>query len=284
MAGRRKKIGLDYWPMDVNFFTDIKVRKLIKYQSGKAVTVYAYLLCTIYENGYYMKWDNELPFIISEATGYDEAYIQEVIKCCMNIDLFDKKIFDRDSVLTSKGIQERYQSISKLCNRKAIVSEFNIISSEEIAIASETMQQSKVKESKVKEIEEKELKIPPPPLNDSELDLSLVIPVFDCAKIYFEHANYQQAIELLLMNYNVEAKTVNELKHLAMKFIEHCKLDGKGKRTVKDFGTHFRYWLLDPKRKQAEQSNNEQATETPAQKRQRLLQQQQALNAANARG
>lgn len=50
--GRNVKKGLDYFPFDVDFFQDIKIRKLIKYQRGKAVTVYALLLCLIYKNGY----------------------------------------------------------------------------------------------------------------------------------------------------------------------------------------------------------------------------------------
>ena len=76
--GRNKKNGLDYFPFDIDLFQDIRIRKLIKYQSGKAVTVYALLLCIIYKDGYYMKWDKELPFIISEQTGFEEAYILEV--------------------------------------------------------------------------------------------------------------------------------------------------------------------------------------------------------------
>ena len=48
---RPNKEGLDYFPFDTNLFQDIRIRKLIKYQSGKAVTVYALLLCIIYKDG-----------------------------------------------------------------------------------------------------------------------------------------------------------------------------------------------------------------------------------------
>ena len=104
--GRNVKKGLDYFPFDVDFFQDIKIRKLIKYQRGKAVTVYALLLCLIYKNGYYMLWDEELPFILSEQTGFEEAYIQEVVKCCLALGLFSKELFDKEKVLTSIGIHE----------------------------------------------------------------------------------------------------------------------------------------------------------------------------------
>ena len=112
--GRNKKIGLDYFPFDIDFFQDLRIRKLIKYQGGKAVTVYALLLCNIYKQGYYMRWDEELPFFVSEQTGFEEAYIREVIKCCLVIGLFSKELYDSEKILTSKGIQERYQKICDL--------------------------------------------------------------------------------------------------------------------------------------------------------------------------
>ena len=110
---RPRKNGLDYFPFDIDFFSDIKIRKLIRSQGGKAVTVYVLLLCLIYESGYYLRWDKELPFIIWEQTGYDEAYIQEVINSCLTIGLFNSKIFKEYNVLTSKSIQLRFFSVSK---------------------------------------------------------------------------------------------------------------------------------------------------------------------------
>lgn len=124
---RTIKRGLDYFPFDVDFFQDIRIRKLIKYQGGKAVTVYALLLCTIYRNGYYAEWDKELPFIISEQSGYTEAYIQEVIDCCLNIGLLSKELFESDKILTSKGIQERYRRICSSSRRNSVIAEYNLI-------------------------------------------------------------------------------------------------------------------------------------------------------------
>lgn len=46
---RIAKSGLEYFPFDIDFFQDIRIRKLIKRQGGKAVTVYALLLCLIYK-------------------------------------------------------------------------------------------------------------------------------------------------------------------------------------------------------------------------------------------
>lgn len=147
--GRNKKNGLDYFPFDIDLFQDIRIRKLIKYQSGKAVTVYALLLCIIYKDGYYMRWDKELPFIISEQTGFEEAYILEVINSCLKLGLFSNELYESDGILTSKGIQERYKKICNLCRRNCEISEFSAISSEEKPINSAKSTQRKEKKSKV---------------------------------------------------------------------------------------------------------------------------------------
>ena len=137
--GRKKELGLEYFPFDVDTFSDIKIRKLIKYQGGKAVVVYTLLLCFIYKNGYYLRWDKELPFIISESTGFEEAYIQEVIKACILLGLFSKDLFDTEGVITSRGIQIRFQEITNLRRRSAGIVDFNLITSEEKPISSEEM-------------------------------------------------------------------------------------------------------------------------------------------------
>lgn len=49
-----------------------------------------------------MRWDEELPFFVSEQTGFEEAYIREVIKCCLVIGLFSKEFYDSEKILTSK--------------------------------------------------------------------------------------------------------------------------------------------------------------------------------------
>ena len=161
--------GLDYFPFDGDFFRDIKIRKLIKYQGGKAALVYVDLLCRIYGGrGYYIVWDSELPFIISDdlGSGYDEGYVFEVIKTCVSVGLFHEASYNNDGVLTSKAIQMRYRKACETSKRKATISLFNLLEPEldigETSVSSvetrviteetrqkgEEMQQSKVKESK----------------------------------------------------------------------------------------------------------------------------------------
>ncbi|MBE6300159.1 MAG: DUF4373 domain-containing protein [Bacteroidales bacterium] len=143
---RTSKRGLDYFPMDIDIFSDLKIRKLIKYQGGKAISIYALLLCNIYKNGYYIEWDEELPFICSELTGFDEAYVLEVIKVCLSLGLFSKELFDAERVLTSKGIQERYKRICIQCRRVCNITDYSLLSESQVSRGSspkiETAKQS----------------------------------------------------------------------------------------------------------------------------------------------
>lgn len=112
------KKGLDYFPLDISFYRDYKIRKLIRRKSGQALTVYIVLLCKIYENGYYLPWDDEKSFILFEDTDIEEDIVIDIINYCVEVDLFDKQLFEQDHILTSRGVQERYLSACSMTKRK----------------------------------------------------------------------------------------------------------------------------------------------------------------------
>lgn len=239
--GRKVKNGLSYFPMDVDFFNDIKIRKLIKYQSGKAITVYALLLCNIYKDGYYMEWDKELPFVISEATGYDEAYIQEVIRCCINIDLFSKELFDSCGVLTSVGIQSRYEDICRLSKKRAVISEFNLIVTEvmpiiteTIGITSEESAQSKEKKSKVNE---SKVILPTNPIFERIKERS-DLPLSECRELFLADENH-----LNIISCNLFLKDIQETKDLVNEFFKSIELRGERTKSINDAKQHFINWF-----------------------------------------
>lgn len=112
------KKGLDYFSLDVNFYNDIKIRKIVRRKGGEALSVYTVLLCNIYEKGYYLEWSDDVPFLISEATGFEEDKVKSFILYCIEIGLFDKEMFDAHHVITSLSIQKRYSAICALTKRK----------------------------------------------------------------------------------------------------------------------------------------------------------------------
>lgn len=237
---RTIKRGLDYFPFDVDFFQDIRIRKLIKYQGGKAVTVYALLLCTIYKNGYYAKWDKELPFIISEQSGYTEAYIQEVIDCCMNIGLLSKQLFESDKVLTSKGIQERYRAICCSSRRNCLIDEYNLIDNTATVLPLQEKQTNihqqpdtpKQRQSKATPPRHVETPVPPPPAPTTAQKYSLSIN--DEIAEMKKSAQWKESVRIRyqLSNEQVDA-------YLADFALKCDKLH----TSMQDARSHFCYWL-----------------------------------------
>lgn len=179
---RPVKTGLQRFSITTQFYHDIKIRKLIRYQTGSSVSVYICILCLVYDNGYSIQWDEEMPFIISEAAGFEEEFVSKVVSYCTEIGLFDQDMLNKHGVLTSRGIQERYVSICKNLKRSSEINpELNLVNSEETEVSGEetgvipeetpinpekSTQYSKVKNSKVKNSNIKGTGFIPPTIED----------------------------------------------------------------------------------------------------------------------
>ena len=57
---RPKKTGLDYFPFDVQFFSNKKIKILKARYGTDGVVLFLFLLCEIYKNGYYLIWDDDI--------------------------------------------------------------------------------------------------------------------------------------------------------------------------------------------------------------------------------
>jgi DNA replication protein DnaD len=164
-VARPTKKGLDYFPLDVDFLSDLKVRRIIKACGKEAVHILVALLANIYrDEGYYVLWDDDLAFLVADEVGTKEGTVEELVRKAVQVKFFDKDIFDKYSVLTSKGIQNRYILATK--ERKKVELEFKYLLTNEVnrsnisingrnnSVNQGNNQQSKVKESKEKEIKE----------------------------------------------------------------------------------------------------------------------------------
>lgn len=162
---RPTKKGLDYFPLDVDFLSDLKVRRIIKACGKEAVHILVALLANIYrDEGYYVLWDDDLAFLVADEVGTKEGTVEELVRKAVQVKFFDKDIFDKYSVLTSKGIQNRYILATK--ERKKVELKFKYLLTNEVNRSNISIngrgnpvnqgnnQQSKVKESKEKEIKE----------------------------------------------------------------------------------------------------------------------------------
>lgn len=115
---RPKKVGLDYFPLDADFFEDNKIKILKARYKADGVTIYLYLLCEIYKQGYYIKVDDDFEYIISDDLGIDRNKVKQVLNFLLKRSLFNDKLFGSDKVLTSTGIQKRFQLAIKERARK----------------------------------------------------------------------------------------------------------------------------------------------------------------------
>lgn len=106
---RPQKDGIDYFPLDVNFFSDPKI-KILKARYGvDGVAVYVYLLCEIYRAGYYLQLDEDSVYIISDDLKMSAEKVMQIMNFLLERSLLDSKLFQSDKVLTSAGIQRRFQ-------------------------------------------------------------------------------------------------------------------------------------------------------------------------------
>ena len=106
---RPKKEGLDYFPLDVDFFNENKIKILKARYGADGITMYMYLLCKIYKQGYYIKIDDDFEYIISDDLKMGVDKVKQVLTFLLSRSLFDNKLFQSDAVLTSAGIQKRFQ-------------------------------------------------------------------------------------------------------------------------------------------------------------------------------
>ena len=106
---RPKKKGLDYFPLDIDFFSDTKIKLLKSRYGADGITIYVYLLCEIYKNGYYLKADEDFQYIMSDDLNMSIDKVKQVLKFLLERSLFDSKLFQSDTILTSAGIQRRFQ-------------------------------------------------------------------------------------------------------------------------------------------------------------------------------
>lgn len=110
---RKKQEGNRFFRMDADFFLDRKIKILKARYGADGIVLYLYLLCEIYKTGYYLQVDDDFEYIISDDLNMDGNKVKQVLNFLLERSLFDDTLFQSDKVLTSAGIQRRYQAMVK---------------------------------------------------------------------------------------------------------------------------------------------------------------------------
>ena len=158
---RMPKIGLDFFGLDVNFLSHIKIRRIVRACGLKSVPVLIQLLSNIYKyKGYYIEWNEDECFAIADDIGIAERAVQEIVNKSLQVGLFNSEMFNNYGILTSERIQDQYfTAVSKRKSvdydaRFALISLKNVKNAINVdinRIDSVMNTQSKVKESKVED-------------------------------------------------------------------------------------------------------------------------------------
>ena len=171
---RPLKQGLDYFPIDVSFFHNKKTKNLRRVRDAEGILTYICLLCKVYEQGYYFKFDDlsELSMDIAEEITSKQlrataSGVTETINYLVERGILDEGLF-KQGIISGVALQEQYVLATKAAKRKpkmdvhllvdvdaviqknAVSSEETGVNSEETGVNSEFSTQSKVKENKNK--------------------------------------------------------------------------------------------------------------------------------------
>lgn len=139
---RPKQDGLLYFSFDTDFFyADKRIKRLHSRYGNDGIIFYIYLLTEIYRNGYYIRWDVESMDDAMDDLHLTEGFIEQVMTFLVSRSLLVKRTLtnpdtiitiqkegdnrpqcelaeggngqERAEVITSPGIQKRYQEAVK---------------------------------------------------------------------------------------------------------------------------------------------------------------------------
>ena len=128
------KTGLLYYTSDTNRFKDdLRIKRLKKDMGCDGYAVYEYILNEIYRvGGCFLVWDESTAFDVAEYWGLKETKVNEIVRYCCAVGLFDKALLSNGNVLTSSSIQSRYVNMCIRAKRKEIIipEQFDILPEE----------------------------------------------------------------------------------------------------------------------------------------------------------
>jgi len=123
------KKSIPYFPHDTNSSNDPKIILLINRKGLIGKAVFFDICEKIYGNeGYFIYMENPdddpnkfIKELFCANRGLEENDFDIMLSECINVKLFDKKIFEEYQILTSRRIQENYFNAIKSCRRKRCI-------------------------------------------------------------------------------------------------------------------------------------------------------------------
>jgi hypothetical protein len=112
-AGRPHKQGLDYFSFDTTMEEDRKIQLLESSFPEQGWTVWTKLLIRIYRyHGYFFELSEDNLLLFSRRINVNINSINDIIKFAVRQGLFDRGMYERHKILTSKSIQDRWLHVA----------------------------------------------------------------------------------------------------------------------------------------------------------------------------
>lgn len=190
------KNGVDYFPLDTVLDTKFELIEAEFGLTGFAIVVK--LFQKIYgEQGYYCEWTNEVALLFSHKCGGGNV-VSEIVSAAIKRGIFDKDMYEKYSILTSKGIQERYFSAvsRRVCvnfkKEYLLISDTDFqgnVNSNGVSVSRNSKNDYRNTQSKGKESKVKDSKVYIKDNKESELSTPAYTHNSPALKMYYERIN-----------------------------------------------------------------------------------------------
>lgn len=121
------KTGLDYFPFDIDFFEDEKIEFVSALYGPEAELMIIKLLTRVYRQGYFLEWDEDQALLFSKRVNISIENVNNIVAELLKREFFNKKIYSKYQVLTSRGIQKRFFDAAKRRKGLEVVKEYLLV-------------------------------------------------------------------------------------------------------------------------------------------------------------
>ena len=127
--GRKKQAGLTKFQYPTDFNDNDDVCKLMHLHKGSAAkAIYITMIEHILKQGYYIKVCDFNYFRFAVSVFESEEKVRDVLNTCVQLGLFDKTLFERYGVYTSRFIQETFMKSKKMFQHTGKIVEYDLLS------------------------------------------------------------------------------------------------------------------------------------------------------------
>ena len=112
--------GINYFPVGVNFMEENAMEVIEAKYGIKGAAIVLKLLCKIYKEGYFIRWDEEQCLIFANKAGREvqAAEVQGIIEILFIKGILDRNSYLENGILTSESIQKVWLEATKRRKRE----------------------------------------------------------------------------------------------------------------------------------------------------------------------